>query len=407
MRQDWSHLPDGRWSQLIIYSWTNDDWVPQATNRFLWDGQVLLAVLNGSNLPEQTYLRGLDLSGTLQGAGGVGGLLAVNLGTNGTHFACFDGNGNVAALLNANSSTLTATYEYDPFGNTLRATGPAAEGNSLRFSTQFTDDLTRRVKYLYRDYDAGVGRWLNRDPIGEIGGININTFVGNNPIKDFDIFGLWRIKRDRLKNWATAEGEGPQDTLKTLALLLKLDEAEANLWAKSIGCNLYEIPNTAVVYTSRPRWFNLDGITSTAYQMRLASLNYGHQFEDMKCHVVWHDNQSSDSLFTGDWESDGIYAMVFAGHGNEHGYIADSSKSGSDANAIDPSNVSPPYKLRFVGAMACFTAHSYVVGANADGTLKTMRWRDHVSSLGSFVGFAGNITLLGSFLSGFDSIKLE
>ena len=190
VRQDWSFLPDGRWSQRVIYSWTDNDWLPQVTNRFLWDGQVLLAVLNGANQPEQTYLRGSDLSGTMQGAGGVGGLLAINLGTNGTHFACFDGNGNVSALLNANSSSLTALYEYDPFGNTLRATGPAAEANSLRFSTQFTDDVTLRVKYLYRDYDAGVGRWPNRDPLGEEGGVNLYGFVANTPVNAIDPFGL-------------------------------------------------------------------------------------------------------------------------------------------------------------------------------------------------------------------------
>ena len=194
IRQDWSHLPDGRWSQRLIYSWTNDEWLPQATNRFLWDGHVLLAVLNGANQPEQTYLRGLDLSGTMQGAGGVGGLLAVNLGTSGTHFACFDGNGNVAALLNANSSLLTATCEYDPFGNTLRATGPAAEANSLRFGTQFADDLTRRVKYLYRDYDAETGRWMSSDPIGEADGPAIYAYTANDPVDFVDLFGFITIR---------------------------------------------------------------------------------------------------------------------------------------------------------------------------------------------------------------------
>ena len=199
VRQDWSFLPDGRWSQRIIYSWTDNDWLPQATNRFLWDGQVLLAVLNGANQPEQTYLRGLDLSGTPQGAGGVSGLLAVTLSSPSarpypldpsTQLACFDGNGNVTALVSADTAAETARYEYDPFGNTLRATGPAAAANSLRFSTQFADALTRRVKYLYRDYDAGTGRWMSRDPIEEYGGINLHAFVANSPPNIFDFLGL-------------------------------------------------------------------------------------------------------------------------------------------------------------------------------------------------------------------------
>ncbi len=124
VRQDWMFLPDDRWSQRIIYSWIDNDWVAQATNRFLWDDKVLLAVLNGNNQPEQTYLRGSDLSGTPQGAGGGGGLLAVSQPS--THFVAFDGNGNVSALMNADTGTESARYDYDPFGNTLRATGPAA-----------------------------------------------------------------------------------------------------------------------------------------------------------------------------------------------------------------------------------------------------------------------------------------
>ena len=190
VRQEWTHLPDGRWAQRIISTWDGSAYVPQSTNRFVWDDKVLLAVLNGNNQPEQTYLLGSDLSGTPQGAGGVGGLLAVNLSTNGTHFACFDGNGNVATLVSTSTGTETARYEYDPFGNTLRATGPAAEANSLRFSTQFADDLTRRVKYLYRDYDAGMGRWLSRDPIEERGGINLTSFLKNDSVSFTDTHGL-------------------------------------------------------------------------------------------------------------------------------------------------------------------------------------------------------------------------
>lgn len=39
-------------------------------------------------------------------------------------------------------------------------------------------------------YDPHVGRWINRDPIGERGGINTYTFVGNSPTTRADAFGL-------------------------------------------------------------------------------------------------------------------------------------------------------------------------------------------------------------------------
>ena len=164
--------------------------MPQSTNRFVWDGVVLLAVLNGNNGAEQSYLRGSDLSGSLSGAGGVGGLLAVNAGANGVHFVANDGNGNVSVLIDAASGAESARYEYSPFGETLRSTGPMASVNSQRFSTQFADDVTRRVKYLYREYVPELGRWMTRDPIEERGGLGLSTFVNNNPVLNTDAHGL-------------------------------------------------------------------------------------------------------------------------------------------------------------------------------------------------------------------------
>ena len=41
-----------------------------------------------------------------------------------------------------------------------------------------------------RCYTPDLGRWINRDPIGEMGGINIHCFVLNRSINAFDEFGL-------------------------------------------------------------------------------------------------------------------------------------------------------------------------------------------------------------------------
>jgi RHS repeat-associated protein len=149
-------------------------------------------------------MRGLDLSGSLQGAGGAGGLLAVSFATNGTHFAAFDGNGNVAGLVNAADGTLSANYEYGPFGEAVRMTGPVSKLSPIRFSTQFADDVTGDLKYLYRNYNPSTGNWPSRDPIKELafgqffkkeskqlsGSQNIYGFVNNNSVNKFDITGL-------------------------------------------------------------------------------------------------------------------------------------------------------------------------------------------------------------------------
>ena len=136
---------------------------------------------------------GQDLSGSPQGAGGVGGLLEVSYyGSSTTNcFPAFDGNGNVAALVNAADGTIVANYEYGPFGEVIRATGPMAKANPLRFSTKYDDDESDLLYYGYRSYNPTKGTWLNRDPIEEVGGLNTYGFNQNNLIAFVDVLGMY------------------------------------------------------------------------------------------------------------------------------------------------------------------------------------------------------------------------
>ena len=97
----------------------------------------------------------------------MGGLLAENIVGNGAQFAAYDANGNIAALVSATNGTVTANYEYGPFGEVIRATGPMAKLNPFRFSTKYQDDESDLLYYGYRYYNPSTGRWLSRDPIDE------------------------------------------------------------------------------------------------------------------------------------------------------------------------------------------------------------------------------------------------
>jgi RHS repeat-associated protein len=155
----------------------------------------------------------------MQGAGGVGGLLIVNQPSTQVAFVAYDGNGNVSTLVNAANSSVLAQYEYGPFGELIRATGPMAKLNPFRFSTKYEDDETDLVYYGYRYYNASTERWLNRDPAEESGGINLYAFVENNPLSEVDVNGLasgpvgsWltstivdAIKRSRLQGMFRSE----------------------------------------------------------------------------------------------------------------------------------------------------------------------------------------------------------
>jgi hypothetical protein len=120
-----------------------------AESKFLYDGWNLVAELSMANAKILTFVWGTDLSGTMQGAGGVGGLLKVTyFGTQTTNcFPAYDGNGNVTSLINAADGKSVAQYEYGPFGEIIRATGPMAKFNPLRFSTKYQDEETDLVYY--------------------------------------------------------------------------------------------------------------------------------------------------------------------------------------------------------------------------------------------------------------------
>jgi RHS repeat-associated protein len=195
----------GRRIQKLV-STNNGTYVGEYTNKYAYDAWNCLAILNPSLILSNTFLWGSDLSGSLQGAGGVGGLIKVAYygATTTNCFVAYDGNGNVSALVNAANGVTVANYDYGPFGELIRLSGPMAKLNPLRFSTKYDDDETDFLYYGYRYYNPSTGRWLSRDPIEEKGfqvysrsrsrrsGLepNLYVFVKNSPLNYSDALGL-------------------------------------------------------------------------------------------------------------------------------------------------------------------------------------------------------------------------
>ena len=166
------------------------NWNEAATTRFLFGDWLLLAEVNASNEFIRTYVWGLDASGTMQGAGGIGGLLSMRQ-DNADFAYAYDGNGNVAALVDNNGDAV-ALYEYGPFGESIRtSTKTESLINKYRFSTKWEDHDSGLIYYGHRFYSPELGRWLSRDPIEEKGGINLYGFVKNDSINNVDKLGLF------------------------------------------------------------------------------------------------------------------------------------------------------------------------------------------------------------------------
>ena len=176
-----------------VWRWTAGAWVFHHTIRFAYDGWNLVAELGDAGQPLRTYSWGKDLSGTLQGAGGVGGLLLVQDATEGKTFsAAYDLNGNLIALVDQATGAVAAQYEYGPFGELIRESGQYAQINPFRFSTKYTDEETRLLYYGYRYYNSITGRWLSRDLIGEVDCDNLYAFSLNDGVDFVDMDGLRR-----------------------------------------------------------------------------------------------------------------------------------------------------------------------------------------------------------------------
>jgi RHS repeat-associated protein len=57
-------------------------------------------------------------------------------------------------------------------------------------SSVFTETASGVLFYGYRYYIPELGRWPSRDPIEEMGGLNVYGFVRNSPFDDIDFIGL-------------------------------------------------------------------------------------------------------------------------------------------------------------------------------------------------------------------------
>jgi RHS repeat-associated protein len=163
-------------------------WVQTNQVLYVYDGNLAIQERASNNAVQVTYTRGRDMTGSLDGAGGIGGLLA-RTDTNGSTYYHADGNGNITMLINS-SQAVVAKYLYDAFGNVLSTLGLLASANHYQFSSKEVHVNSGLVYYLRRYYDPNLQRWPNRDPIEENGGVNLYAFVNNQPVNAADICGL-------------------------------------------------------------------------------------------------------------------------------------------------------------------------------------------------------------------------
>ncbi|MCF6311054.1 MAG: hypothetical protein L3J39_01255 [Verrucomicrobiales bacterium] len=119
-------------------------------------------------------------------------------------YATHDALGNCTAILNA-SGAVQERYGYTAFGvkrimqSDFSSRAVSSFAWDFGFQGEFFDDETRYINYGYRSYLPYIGKWVNRDPIAEDGGVNLYLFVGNDGVNFIDYLG-WNKCDEEYKN---------------------------------------------------------------------------------------------------------------------------------------------------------------------------------------------------------------
>ncbi|MDX2111241.1 MAG: RHS repeat-associated core domain-containing protein [Verrucomicrobiota bacterium] len=246
----------GRRVKQVYYEWVGSAWTPRREYRFVYYGMNIIAELEdttpgsepvtAANTVQRTYVWGLDFDGTDGGLGGIGGLLLVDTGNSkASQFVVgYDAYGNVASLSKSDSSgTRVAEYEYSPWGELIRYTGPNWKDCPFRYQTKWDMDygLTSwshfsfgLTDYGLRYYRPSWGTFISRDPIQEKGGNNLYQAFGGDPINNKDYLGMDWFPVSYNQSTSSAGFYVPQDS--------SLNNNTSDRWKFANGVVYVDIP---------------------------------------------------------------------------------------------------------------------------------------------------------------------
>jgi RHS repeat-associated protein len=140
-----------------------------AVRQLIWDGLSIAEQRNSSDsVVKQFFSQGQINSGT-------------------PLFYTRDHLGSIREAANA-SGNLVTRYNYDPYGRRTVVTG--ADEVDFGFTGHFYHSQSGLHLAPYRAYSADLGRWLSRDPRGELVGVDLFQYSKNAPISDVDPLGL-------------------------------------------------------------------------------------------------------------------------------------------------------------------------------------------------------------------------
>lgn len=108
--------------------------------------------------------------------------------------------GDVIRMVDGNGNTV-ASYEYDPYGKVISATGTLADINPLRYRGYYYDQETKLYHLWSRYYDPQTGRFISADSYASTGqgtlGYNMFAYCNNCPAVFVDYLGMRAVINTR------------------------------------------------------------------------------------------------------------------------------------------------------------------------------------------------------------------
>jgi RHS repeat-associated protein len=97
-----------------------------------------------------------------------------------------DVQGNIRRLIDVNSRTLAASYDFTAFGEKLQPKDKEELHNPWQFASKRFDPSLNLIYFGKRCYDPTTGRWITIDPAGFKDSFNLYQYVLNNPFRYVD-----------------------------------------------------------------------------------------------------------------------------------------------------------------------------------------------------------------------------
>lgn len=142
--------------------------------RHVWDDLQILEerATDGTTVDKRFYYQGAEL---------LTGSNAGNYTYRRDHL------GSIREVVNS-AGALAARYDYSAWGSPDLILGDL--DLDFCYTGHYYHQASGLHLALFRAYDAGIAKWLSRDPIGENGGVNLYAYVKGNPSRLVDSLGL-------------------------------------------------------------------------------------------------------------------------------------------------------------------------------------------------------------------------